>query len=154
MQGEDKRDDLIDYYSRMFAKQDLKFTMMGMLLDRGLVDRRREENNLTDIYIFGTGPLGVQSLRALEDKVNIVGFIDEDREYYYNYNYAWGYKDIDIPVYTPEEVKKRYKGEKILLASFEDLEDMKGVCEHFAEDKDVIFINEFLFGGANSDLYK
>ena len=154
MQDEDKKDDLIDYYSRMFAKQDLKFTMMGMLLDRGLVDRRREENGLTDIYIFGTGPLGVQALRALEDTVNIVGFIDEDGEYYYNSNYAWGYKDIEVPVYTPEEVKKIYKGEKILLASFEELEEMKDACEDFAENKDVIFINEFLFGGANSDLYR
>lgn len=154
MNSEDRRNEIIDYYSRIFAKQDLKFTMMGMLLDTKLVARRLREFELDRFFIFGTGPLGMQALRAAEKHAVIPGFIDEDGEYYNNYNYSWGYKHMELPVYKPEEMKEIYNGEKILLASFEDLIEMMDACKNFADDKDVIMINEFLFGGAKSDLYK
>lgn len=154
MYSEDCRNELIDYYSRIFAKQDLKFTMMGMLLDTKLVAKRLKEFGMDRFFIFGTGPLGIQALRATEKHATIPGFIDEVGEYYDNYNYSWGYKHMELPVYKPEEMKEIYNGEKILLASFEDLIEMMDACRNFAADKDVIMINEFLFGGAKSDLYK
>ena len=150
----DRKDDLIDYYSRAFATQDLKFTMMGMLLDDDLVNQRIEEYDLKSVYIYGTGPIGVQFYKVVREKTDVRGFIDDDGEFYYNGNYSWGYRNIDMPVYSIEAIKRRYKDEKILLASFEELEDMRSKCTAFAADDRIIYINEFLFGGANSDLYR
>lgn len=154
MNSVDERDKLIDYYSQRFATQDLKFNMMGMLLDTQLIARRIKEFSLDSFYIFGTGPLGLQAYNATVNKCKILGFIDEDRQFYQNSNYAWGYRDLGMTAYTPDEVKAKYNGEKILLASFEELEEMRNICQVFADDKDIIYINEFLFGGAASDLYK
>lgn len=150
----DDRDKLIDYYSQRFATQDLKFNMMGMLLDDQLINRRIKDFSMDSFYIFGTGPLGLQVYNATVNKCKILGFIDEDKQFYQNSNYAWGYRNLGLTVFSPEEVKAKYNGEKILLASFEELEKMRDVCKSFSDEKDIIYINEFLFGGAASDLYK
>ena len=68
---------MIDIYSRNFAKQDIKYTMMAMMLDMELIKRRLKEYEIQNVSIYGTGPLGVQLYRAISNIVNVLVFRDK-----------------------------------------------------------------------------
>jgi hypothetical protein len=147
------RDRMIDIYSRNFAKQDIKYTMMAMMLDPKLIDRRLEEYKIKKAAIYGAGPLGVQFYRAIEDKVEVTAFVDDGGSFYCNRGYSWGYNISKIKIFTVNQYKDIYQGEKVVIADFEDLEEMRDTISEYVNESQIVFINEFLYGGASDDIY-
>ena len=61
----DNKDELIDIYgyqSEIFSKS---YYMMGRLLDKNFVKKEVKKREMSDIYIYGGGYLGIQNNRAI-----------------------------------------------------------------------------------------
>ena len=98
LEKEQYKDRIIDCYSRDFAVRDMKFTMMGMMLDSRLLKKRFCDFGVKSFFIYGTGPLGIQLLNNSRSYAEFKGFIDDSGSYYRNY----GYENSKLP--EPEPV--------------------------------------------------
>ena len=73
----ENKDDLIDIYgyqSEIFSKS---YYMMGRLLDKNFIKEEVQKRELSDIYIYGGGYLGIQLYKAIIPYVNVLSIVDQ-----------------------------------------------------------------------------
>lgn len=71
------KDELIDIYGYQAEIYGKSYIMMGRLLDPDFVKQMTEKGNLSDIYIYGGGYLGIQLYRAISPIVNVLSLVDK-----------------------------------------------------------------------------
>ena len=70
------KNELIDIYGYQAEIYVKSYTMMGRLLYPDFVKQITENGNLSDIYIYGGGYLGIQLYRAISPIVNVLSLVD------------------------------------------------------------------------------
>lgn len=134
----DIRDDLLDIYVNRMGVAELSFEMMGRMLDAAYMKKRLSLLNAAELYIYGGGYLGIQFYRGAKDIVKIPAIIDKRGRL--------AVHCPEIPVLTPAELEKVYKGQKIIVASVKFYSEIRRELSVLAGLESVLYLGELLEG--------
>ena len=150
----DKRNELIDVYAGDFARRDLSYTLMGMMLDRSLIRSRLKDFDVQSVYIYGGNSLGVQLYRCIKDYCKVKAFIETDGYLYQNRDYGWKLEEPDVSIFpNTSGISFDKTKDTVIICELNALEQVKDELKGFIDDSRVVFINEFLFGGIRNAVY-
>jgi len=130
-------EELFDIYVQGYECSQFSYSVMGKLLDEELVNNIVKKHELGDIYIYGGGYLGIQLYNALKDIINVKGIIDK--------NGKLAVKRDGIVVYSIDELKEIYSGERVIITPIKYYVDIKRDLSEIVKLDKVMFIGE-LFG--------
>lgn len=129
---------LLDAYAEEINIAVSSYELMGRLLDIGYVKRRLELSGLSEFYIYGGGYLGIQFYNIARKFVKILAVVDKK-----------GALAIDVP-YIPvidiNELKKVYKGQKVIITSVKFYREIKNDLSDFVSQDQIMFLGEVLGG--------
>ena len=115
-----------------------KVPQLGKLLNVKYIKERIKLLNITEMYIYGGGYLGIQLYYATSKLVYVPAVIDRENEL--------SIKTLDIPVMGIEELKRIYKEEKIIIASLKFYREIQKDLSNFVPQNQIMFLGEFLGG--------
>jgi len=138
------QDSLLDIYAYEKGLAECSYEMMGKMLDSEFIKRRIRILNTSELYVYGGGYLGIQFYQAANDFVNILAIADRKGKLIFHIPY--------IPVITYGQLKRKYKGQKIVVASIQYFNEIKEELSAFADPNCIIYLGELL-GGLYSALY-
>ncbi len=131
-------EELLDAYAEELSIASIGFEMMGKLLNVKYIKERIKLLNITEMYIYGGGYLGIQLYYATSKLVYVPAVIDRENEL--------SIKTLDIPVMGIEELKRIYKEEKIIIASLKFYREIQKDLSNFVPQNQIMFLGEFLGG--------
>ena len=68
---------ILDYYAQAYRLEMFSYRMMGKLLETDNVHNRLKKNNITELYIYGGGYLGVQLYNVVKPYVDVKAIVDK-----------------------------------------------------------------------------
>ncbi len=132
----ENRDELIDtygYQADIFSKG---YYMMGYLLNSNFVKKEVIKRNMSDIYIYGGGYLGIQLYRAIIPYVNVVAVVDKKGKLVID-------SIDDISVINMDIFQRQYKNEIVILTPFKFYSEIYHELREFIMEDKIIFLEEF-----------
>lgn len=127
--------ELIDYYGYQMEIWNKSYQMMGLLLDKNFVMKEVEKRNLSDIYIYGGGYLGIQLYQAIKPYVNVLSVVDQRGEL--------RIKNNDIPVMDIDTFRKQYNDATVIITPIQYYREIYHELLSFIADDKIIFLEEF-----------
>ncbi len=135
MEGLDKVLDAFEYESELFWTA---YEMMGQMLDRAYVKKRIEMMNVSHVYIYGGGYLGIQLYNAINQFVNVLSVVDKSGKLLV--------KCPDISVINLKEFKAVYGQEKVIITPIKHYKPIYTEVSEFVPKDKLIYLGEFLGG--------
>lgn len=131
----DNKDDLIDIYgeqSEIFSKS---YFMMGRLLDKNFIKKEIQKRELSDIYIYGGGYLGIQLYRAIIPYVNVLSVVDKKGKLMIEME--------DIPIMDMANFRTYYKDQEVIVTPLKFYREIYYELKTFITEEKIIFLEEF-----------
>ncbi|MCI9399465.1 MAG: hypothetical protein HFJ07_06565 [Lachnospiraceae bacterium] len=131
----DNKDDLIDIYgeqSEIFSKS---YFMMGRLLDKNFIKKEIQKRELSDIYIYGGGYLGIQLYRAIIPYVNVLSVVDKKGKLMIEME--------DIPIMDMVNFRTYYKDQEVIVTPLKFYREIYYELKTFITEEKIIFLEEF-----------
>lgn len=132
----DDKDGLIDSYGYQVEILKKNYDMMGRLLDENFVKKEVEKRQLTEVFIYGGGYLGIQLYRVIKPFVNVLSVVDQNGKLLID--------TIDnIPVMDMKTFRHQYGNQPVIVTPLKFYSEIfTELMEFVAEDK-IIFLQEF-----------
>lgn len=132
----EKEDELIDIYSYQAEIFGKSYYMMGNLLDKAFVKREVDRRQLTEIFIYGGGYLGIQLYRAISPFVSVLSVVDKKGKLLID-------TIDDVPVMDMEAFVQQYGNQPVIVTPIKFYRDIfRELIKVVPEDK-IIFLQEF-----------
>lgn len=132
----EKEDELIDIYSYQAEIFGKSYYMMGNLLDKAFVKREVDRRQLTEIFIYGGGYLGIQLYRAISPFVSVLSVVDKKGKLLID-------TIDDVPVMDMEAFVQQYGNQPVIVTPLKFYHEIyRDLKELVPEDK-IIFLQEF-----------
>ncbi len=131
----ENKDDLIDIYgyqSEIFSKS---YYMMGRLLDKNFIKEEVQKKELTDIYIYGGGYLGIQLYKAIIPYVNVLSIVDQKGKLMIDME--------DISIIDMCSFRDQYQDEIVIVTPLKYYREIYQELKTFVKDDRIIFLEEF-----------
>lgn len=128
---------ILDEYIRDYNVSDMSYKLMGIMLDEKYVEKRLKLFNINEMYIYGGSYMAVQLYQIGKKYTIIKDVVDKSGQVVLSHL---------ISVITLDELRKKYNGEKILIASVRFFQEIKEDLELFVSTKDIVGIGELLMG--------
>ncbi len=133
MGNEDELIDSYGYQTEIFSKS---YYMMGHLLDKNFVKKEVEKRQLTELFIYGGGYLGIQLYRAITPFVNVLSVIDQNGKLLID--------DIDdIPVMKMETFRQQYENQPVIVTPLRFYREIFRDLQKIVPEDKIIFLQEF-----------
>lgn len=132
----ENKDELIDrygYQAEIFSKS---YHMMGRLLDKDFVKKEVEKRQLTELFIYGGGFLGIQLYRAISPFVNVLSVVDKKGKFLID-------SIDDIPIIDMETFRCRYEKQPIIVTPLKFYKEIFTELREFVQEDKIIFLQEF-----------
>lgn len=133
MENKDALIDLYGYRAEIFSKS---YYMMGRLLDKNFVKKEVERKQLSDVYIYGGGYLGIQLYRALSPLVNVLSLVDIRGKLVIN-------DIIDIPVIGIEDFQCQYENQYVIITPLKFCREIFSELRATVPEDKIILLQEF-----------
>lgn len=131
----DTRDELIDYYGYMAELFSKSYGMMGQLLDRNFVKLEVEKRQLSNLYIYGGGYLGIQLYHAIIPYVNVLAVVDKSGKLKIHME--------DMPIINMDNFEKSYQGEPVIITPIQYYKEIHRELQSIVAEDKMIFLVEF-----------
>lgn len=131
------KDELIDIYGYQAEIYGKSYSMMGRLLDPNFVKQMTEKGNLSDIYIYGGGYLGIQLYRAISPIVNVLSLVDKKGKLLID-------GIDDIPVMNMDNFQKEYNNQVVIVTPLKFYREIYHELKEFVSEDKIIFLEEFV----------
>lgn len=131
----ENKDDLIDIYeyqSEIFSKS---YYMMGKLLNNNFIKKEVQKRELSDIYIYGGGYLGIQLYKAIVPYVNVLSIIDRKEKSMIEMG--------DIAIIDMRSFRDQYKDETVIVTPLKYYREIYHELKMFVSEDKIIFLEEF-----------
>ena len=131
----ENKDDLIDIYgyqSEIFSKS---YYMMGRLLDKNFIKEEVQKKELTDIYIYGGGYLGIQLYKAIIPYVNVLSIVDQKGKLMIDME--------DISIIDMCSFQAQYQDEIVIVTPLKYYREIYRDLRMFVAKDKIIFLEEF-----------
>lgn len=128
---------ILDEYIRSYNVSDISYKVMGRMLDEKYVEQRLKLFNINDMYIYGGSYMAIQLYRIGVKYTTIKNIVDKSGQSVLN---------SQIPVISLENLREKYNGEKVVIASVRFFQEISEDLELFVNQKDIIGIGELLLG--------
>lgn len=131
----DNKDELIDtygYQSEIFSKS---YYMMGRLLDKNFVKKEVKKREMSDIYIYGGGYLGIQLYRAIIPYVNVLSVVDKKGKLMIEME--------DIPIMDMVNFRSHYENQMIIVTPLIYYQEIYRELKAFVAEDKIVFLEEF-----------
>lgn len=132
------QEELIDAYAFEMNVSSSSFEYMGRLLDFKYVESRIQLLDVSEIFIYGGGYLGIQLYNAAGRYIKVLAVIDKKRRAQI--------KTLNIPVIDVAKFKDIYKGQKVIIASIRFYREIQRELLDFIPGDQILSIGEFLGG--------
>lgn len=123
------------YESELFSAS---YELMGQMLDRKLVKKRIEMLELSDVYIYGGGYLGIQLYNAINRFVNVLNIVDKNGKLLLEIS--------DISVIGLDEFRSVYKQQRVIITPIKHYKSIYLELSEFVPKDKMIYLGEFLGG--------
>ncbi len=131
------KDELIDIYGYQAEIYGKSYIMMGRLLDPDFVKQMTEKGNLSDIYIYGGGYLGIQLYRAISPIVNVLSLVDKKGKLLID-------SIDDIPIMNMDNFQKNYNNQMVIVTPLKFYREIYRELKGFVPKDKIIFLEEFV----------
>lgn len=131
------KDELIDIYGYQAEIYGKSYSMMGRLLDPNFVKQMTEKGNLSDIYIYGGGYLGIQLYRAISHVVNVLSLVDKKGKLLID-------GLTDIPIMNMDNFQKKYNNQMVIVTPLKFYREIYHELKEFVSEDKIIFLEEFV----------
>lgn len=131
------KDELIDIYGYQAEIYGKSYSMMGRLLDPNFVKQMTEKGNLSDIYIYGGGYLGIQLYRAISPVVNVLSLVDKKGKLLID-------GLTDIPIMNMDNFQKKYNNQMVIVTPLKFYREIYHELKEFVSEDKIIFLEEFV----------
>ena len=131
----ENKDDLIDIYgyqSEIFSKS---YYMMGRLLDKNFIKEEVQKRELSDIYIYGGGYLGIQLYKAIIPYVNVLSIVDQKGKLMIDME--------DISIIDMCSFQAQYQDEIVIVTQLKYYREIYRDLRMFVAKDKIIFLEEF-----------
>ena len=131
----ENKDDLIDIYgyqSEIFSKS---YYMMGRLLDKNFIKEGVQKRELSDIYIYGGGYLGIQLYKAIIPYVNVLSIVDQKGKLMIDME--------DISIIDMCSFQAQYQDEIVIVTPLRYYRGIYRDLRMFVAKDKIIFLEEF-----------
>ena len=131
----ENKDDLIDIYgyqSEIFSKS---YYMMGRLLDKNFIKEKKKKRELSDIYIYGGGYLGIQLYKAIIPYVNVLSIVDQKGKLMIDME--------DISIIDMCSFQAQYQDEIVIVTPLKYYREIYRDLRMFVAKDKIIFLEEF-----------
>lgn len=137
MNSEEK--EILGCYANELHSESLGYRMMGILLDRKMIQRKLHQLGISRMYIYGGGSLGIQLFDALKSYTDIPAVVD--------INAALAVPREEISVIGLEQLKQDYADEWIVITPIRYLNEIYHDLRLIAPKEKIIHLCEFLQEG-------
>ncbi len=135
----------MDEYIHQYRVEAESYKMMGKMLDVSFVQRRLDQYNLSDLYLYGGTYLAAQFCRSSENRVNVKGIVDKNGR---------SVALVNVPILAMNDLKELYQDEMIIITPPRFYREIKVELLEFVKENNIIFLGEFLEGlNETNDLY-
>ena len=131
-------DTLFDIYANEMEIASACYEMMGRLLDKKYVKERVEIAQLSDVYIYGGGYLGIQLYNSISQFTNVIDVVDRKGKLILDI--------CDIPVISLEKFKCVYEGQMVVITPVKFYKSIYEELAKFIPEKKIIYLSELLGG--------
>ena len=131
----DGKEDLIDAYAYQSEIWSKAYQIMGWLLDKKRVSKEVNRWNMSDIYIYGGGYLGIQLYQAIMPYVNVLSVVDKS-----------GKLKIEIdklPVMDMKSFRDRYKDELVIVTPIQYYKEIYCDLREFVSKDNIAFLGDW-----------
>lgn len=132
----ENKDELIDCYgyeAEIFSKS---YYMMGHLLDKDFVEKEVEKRQLTELFVYGGGYLGIQLYRAISPFVNVLSVVDKKGKLLID-------SIDDIPIMDMETFQCQYESQPVIVTPLKFYREIFTELRKFVPEDKIIFLQEF-----------
>lgn len=125
---------IFDSHVRREELLQIKFELMGQMLNPDTVKRIIEEHAWQSVYIYGGAYLGIQACCAFRKFIDVAGIIDRAGELIMPRD--------DIEVILPEELAKRDNDLPIIITPLEHARVIRDTLLKYREEERIFYLNE------------
>ena len=112
-----KEEEIFELYVREYRIESISYKLMGKLLEKEQVKKRLELFDITSLYIYGGGYLGVQLYNAVQNLTDIKGVVDK------NGGLAVDVKDIRT--ISLADLREEYNNQMIIITPVKYYQSIK-----------------------------
>lgn len=126
---------LIDAYVYQGELWSKAYHIMGWLLDQSRVGKEVKRWNMSDIYIYGGGYLGIQLYQAIAPYVNVLSVVDKS-----------GRLKIEIekiPVMDMDSFGEQYRNELIVVTPIQYYKEIYHDLQEFVPKDKIAFLGDW-----------
>ena len=123
------------YESEIFSAS---YELMGQMLDRKYVKKRVEMFELSDVYIYGGGYLGIQLYNAINKLVNVLSVVDKNGKLILEIS--------DISVIDLDEFRAVYRQQRVIITPIKHYKSIYKELSEFVPKDKMIYLGELLGG--------
>ena len=128
---------ILEEYSIGYSVEAMSYEIMGKMLDEEFIEERLRKFEITNLYVYGGTYMGIQLYRIGRKYVNVLGIVDK-------YGKTLGNEKISVMML--DELKEKYKDEKIVVTPIRLFKEIYGELEGFVDKKNIIGIGELVLG--------
>lgn len=128
---------ILGEYIRDYSVSDISYKVMGKMIDEDYVDKRLKMFDINEMYIYGGSYMAVQLYRIGGKFTVVRDIVDKSGQIVLNNL---------VPVITLDEFRKKYNGEKVIIASIRFFQEIREELELFVNSNNIIGIGELLLG--------
>ena len=132
MENKDGLIDIYGYQSEIFSKS---YYMMGRLLDKNFIKEEVQKRELSDIYIYGGGYLGIQLYKAIIPYVNVLSIVDQKGKLMIDME--------DISIIDMCSFQAQYQDEIVIVTPLKYYREIYRDLRMFVAKDKIIFLEEF-----------
>lgn len=129
-------DELLSIYSKQIDILSVSYDMMGKLLDKKRIKKNIEHLNLSDVYIYGGGYLGIQLYHAINEWVNIISVVDR--------NGVLMFDIPDIPVIDLDKFKRTYHDQPVIITPIKHYHEISQSLDSIVTAEKKIYLGEII----------
>lgn len=132
MENKDKLIDDYGYKAEVFSKC---YDMMGRLLDKDFIKKEVVKRQMSNIYIYGGGYLGIQLYRSIMPFVNVISVVDKSGRL--------RLENEDIPVIDMNIFRDCYIDELVIVTPIQYYREIYHELQGFVSSDKIVFLEEF-----------
>lgn len=111
------------------------YERMGKLLDKERIRVRIEELDISELYIYGGGYLGIQFYNAIKDNVHVISIVDKSKHLCVEKH--------DIKVIDIESFQKNYQNQEIVITPIKHYAEIYDELVRFVPENKILFLEDF-----------
>lgn len=138
MEQSNNVDELINLYANEVDVLSACYEMMGRLLDERQLDSQIKKFEISELYIYGGGYLGIQFFRAVKDIVHVISVVDKSGKLLID--------GLNIPVINFDAFQCEYQNQIVVITSIKHYAEIYNELRNFVPDDKILFLGNFQEG--------